>query len=74
MKVKVGKDGVTIPKDMLGDVDEVEVRVEKGRIVVEPVRQSGEEGEDPILGLGRDPVSCGTPDASENHDRHLYHG
>lgn len=72
MKGKVGEEGVTVPKDLLGDVDEVEVRNENGRIVVEPVRQSGEEGEDPNLGLGRDLVSCGPPDASESPSRHLY--
>lgn len=69
MKVKVGEEGITVPKDMIGDVDEVEVRNENGRIVIEPVQPTGE---DPILRLGRDPVSCGTPDASENHDRHIY--
>lgn len=51
MKAKVGEEGVTVPKDMLGDVDEVEVRVENGRIIIEPMWQSGED-EDPILGLG----------------------
>lgn len=74
MKVKVGEHGVTVPKHMLGDADEVEIRDEDGRVVVEPVR-SGDgdrEGQDPIFGLGRNPVPCGAPDASTNHDQHLY--
>jgi len=28
--------------------------------------------DDPILGLGSAPVSCGTPDGSANHDAYLY--
>ena len=79
MKVKVGTHGVTVPKEMLGNADTVEVREENGRVVLEPVRDTDEvrsesKGEDPILGLGRNPVSCGAPDASENHDQHLYGG
>ena len=72
MKVKVGEHGVTVPKHMLGGADEVEVRGENGRVVLEPVRSTERESQDPIFGLGQDPVSCGAPDASTNHDQHLY--
>jgi hypothetical protein len=30
------------------------------------------EDEDPIWGLGRDPVDAGVADGSTNHDRYLY--
>ena len=71
MKVKVGEKGVTVPRQMLGDAEEVEIRDENGRIVIEPVRNLEQEDEDPIVGLGQDPVSCGAEDASVNHDQHL---
>lgn len=49
---------------MLGDADEVEIRNEEGRIVIEPVRSTDTSEEpDPVLGLGQDPVSCNAPDA-----------
>lgn len=78
MKLTVGRHGVTVPKHMLGDGEEVDVRDENGRIVLEPISQSDEpfqaddQTEDSILGLGEDPVSCGASDASEHHDRYLY--
>ena len=31
-----------------------------------------ESGDDPILGLGRNPVRTGIRDGSTEHDRHLY--
>jgi hypothetical protein len=73
MKVKVEDGGVTVPKRMLGGADEVEIRSEEGRIVIELVRSTGaDEDPDPVLGLGQDPVSCDAPDASTNHDAYLY--
>lgn len=49
VKVKVREEGLTVPKDMLGDVDEAELREETGRI-----RSSRSEGiwclaEPPVL-------------------------
>jgi len=72
MKVKVGEKGVTVPRQMLGDAEEVEIRDENGRIVIEPVRKDEQEDEDPVVGLGQDPVSCGADDVSVNHDQYLY--
>ena len=74
MNVNVGKDGVTVPKRMLGSAEEVEIRTEDGRVVIEPTRPaaSGEDHEDPIFGLGTSPVEMDITDASENHDRYLY--
>ena len=67
MRAKVTEQGVTVPKEWLGEAEEVELRKEAGRILVLPVHK-----EDPILALGEDPVECGAPDASEAHDRYLY--
>ncbi|WP_457654638.1 hypothetical protein [Rhodocaloribacter sp.] len=67
MKAKVTKRGVQVPRRMLGDAKEVEIRQENGHVVVIPLPQ-----EDPIFGLGKHPVTCHAPDASEAHDRYLY--
>lgn len=67
MKVKVTTRGVTIPRRMLGDAIEFEIRTEGGRLVLTPVAN-----DDPILGLGDEPVITGTSDGAEHHDRHLY--
>lgn len=67
MRAKVTEQGVTIPKRMLPDVEEVEIRAENGALLVLPVQR-----EDPIFGLGTTPVECGAPDASEHHDAYLY--
>lgn len=67
MKLKATDDGVTIPRHLLPDVDEVDVRTEGGVLVVVPADE-----EDPILGLGRNPVTSGVRDGSAAHDEYLY--
>jgi len=58
---------------MLEGADEVEIRQENGRVVIEPAgAERTAEDEDPLLGLGSAPVSGGAPDASERHDDYLY--
>jgi len=74
MKVKVEENGVMVPRQMLGDAEEVEIRDENGRVVIEPVQEANQKGADPITKLGQDPVSCGAEDASVNHDQYLYGG
>ena len=66
MKAQVTKKGVTIPKALLEGVDTVEIRKENDVITVTPLV------DDPILGLGSQPVRGKVTDASENHDAHLY--
>ena len=66
MKVQVTKEGVTIPKALLEGIDAVEIRKENDVITVVPL------ADDPILGLGSQPVKGNVADASENHDAHLY--
>lgn len=70
MIVKVTSAGIVIPRDLLPDVDEVDVRLEGGVLVIAAPRRD----DDPILGLGTAPVDCGVADASENHDAYLYGG
>jgi len=65
MRAKVTDQGVTIPRQMLPDTDQVEIRSEGNVLIVSPV-------EDPIFGLGQAPVACDAPDASSRHDRFLY--
>jgi virulence-associated protein VagC len=67
MKAKVTKRGVMIPKKMLAGAEEVEIRSQDHRIVISPLSKS-----DPISNLGKQPVECGVPDASEHHDGYLY--
>ena len=63
---KVDERGLTIPKQWLNDIEEVEIRKERNVILILPI-----EPTDPILKLGAEPVSCDVDDASENHDRYL---
>lgn len=67
MKTRVGASGVLIPRDLLGDVHEVEIRKENGVIVVVPI-----VADDPIWNLGTQPITTDVSDASVNTDRYLY--
>ncbi len=67
MKTQVTEQGITIPKQLLEGVKEVEIRKEKNYILVIPL-----SGEDPILRFGKNPVSDNITDASENHDKYIY--
>jgi hypothetical protein len=70
MKVKVTPSGIMVPRHLLPDVDEVDVRMEGGVVVIAAARTDN----DPLLGLGTAPVDCGVPDGAENHDAYLYGG
>jgi hypothetical protein len=67
MRTKVTEHGVLIPKMLLEGIDEVEIRQERNVIIIMPVM-----ADDPILDLGRQPVTIDVDDASANHDRYLY--
>ena len=69
MKVAVTEQGVVIPKTMLEDVAEVDIRKENGRVVVVPVPK-----DDPIFRIGKNPVTGGLADASVEHDKYIYSG
>ena len=70
MKVAVQPNGLLIPKRLLRGVAQVDIRKEKGRIVVTPTAADP----DPILELGTCPVKTRLRDAAERHDEHLYTG
>lgn len=66
MKTKVTEQGVLVPKKFFKGIEEVEIRKENDLVVVVPIT------DDPILQLGKQPVSDETEDASENHDKYIY--
>ena len=67
MKARVTEEAVVIPKKFLRGIKEVEIRQEGEIIVVLPKTK-----EDALFKLGRHPISCNAPDASENLDDYLY--
>lgn len=83
-KAKVTKEGLLIPREVaeraLGEgSEEVEILEEPGRLVVSAAGRAADRAvdgstraEDPILGLGRNPVRTGARDGSTDHDRYLY--
>jgi virulence-associated protein VagC len=66
MRAKVTEQGVLLPKQWFGNVDEVEIRRERDVIVIAPVA-----AQDPILSLGTQPIVVDVDDASLHHDRYL---
>ena len=82
----VAPEGLLIPKALLGGADRLLLLRENGRIVLVPLVEQGPTGgapgsddgtqpgpatDDPIWGLGRNPVSTGVTDGSVNHDHYL---
>lgn len=67
MKAKVTEEGLLIPKQLLEGIQEVEIRKQQDVLLIVPIVH-----DDPILGLGQNPVNCGVPDAAEYHDSYLY--
>lgn len=68
MKTAVKKGGLVIPKRLLKGIKEAEVKWEKGKLIIEPIRIEN----DPILLLGSRPGHSGLKDASVKHDKYLY--
>ena len=85
-KARLTEEGLLIPKEMtdrtLGKgLEEVEILEEDGRLVVAAAQGDGDRAtaetpahEDPILGLGKNPVRTGVRDGSTEHDSYLYTG
>jgi hypothetical protein len=67
MKTRITEQGLVISKQMLGDVDEVEIRRESDSIVILLTPSP-----DPILEFGKQPIQVDATDASAQHDRYLY--
>ncbi len=66
MKTKVSEQGILIPKKYLEGINEVDIRVEHGIVMVIPIDN------DPIKNLGSQPVTVDVSDASEQHDKYIY--
>ena len=66
MITKVTEQGLIIPKNLLLNVDEVEIRKEHDIIIIIPATTK-----DPIFELGQQPVTADVDDASINHDIYL---
>jgi virulence-associated protein VagC len=67
MRARVTEEGVLIPKRLLPDIEEVEIRREGDLIIIIPLANA-----DPIFNLGFNPVRCNAGNASENLDEYLY--
>lgn len=67
MRITVTEQGVLIPKQLLEGVREVEIRSQQGILLVLPVVEG-----DPILQLGKEPITDLVEDASIHHDCYLY--
>ncbi len=67
MKLKVTEKGVFIPKELLGDSQEVEVTKEDEKIIITAVKKTPS-----IWDLGKNPVECDVNDSAINHDTYLY--
>ena len=82
IRAKMTKEGLLIPREVaeraLAGSEEAEIFEEPGRLVVAAaggLPASGSSAwEDPLLGLGENPVRTGARDGSTNHDRYLYTG
>ena len=66
MTTKVTEQGLLVPKDLLLNVDEVEIRKEHDIIIIIPATTK-----DPIFELGQHPVIADVNDASVKHDIYL---
>ncbi len=67
MKTKITEQGLWIPRQLLGDAQEVEIRKENDVILI-----MLEPSTDPVLEFGTQPIVVEVDDASVNHDRYLY--
>ena len=67
MRTKVTEQGVILPRQWFEGVEEVEIRRQDDCVVVSPFRR-----DDPIMRLGKQPITGDVDDASVNHDQYLY--
>lgn len=66
-RAKITEQGLLIPKHLLADTAEVEIRQAYNVLLIVPIVD-----EDPILHLGTQPIIEDVSDASINHDKYLY--
>lgn len=67
MKITATKQGLLIPKELLGDNQEFEIIQEQGKIIITSIEKTFS-----IWDLGKEPVECDVKDSAINHDRYLY--
>ncbi len=82
MRMHVTAAGLLIPKTLLGQLDEVEIRWQNGGVMIAPVAAAEPDtdadtypiipDDDPIYDLGKDPIDMGITDASVNFDKYIY--
>lgn len=66
MKLKVTEQGVLIPKELLGELEEVEIVQTQGKIIIAGVKSTPS-----IWHLGANPVECDVTDLGEKHDIYI---
>ncbi|MGI0481903.1 AbrB/MazE/SpoVT family DNA-binding domain-containing protein [Geminocystis sp. CENA526] len=65
MKLKVTNQGVVIPKELLGESEEIEIIQQDDKLIIIKKKPS-------IWDLGKNPVKCDVTDGAINHDKYLY--
>lgn len=68
MKLKVTEKGVLIPKELLGNSQEVEIIQQDDQIIITTIKKKQMS----IWDLGKNPVDCDVNDVGINHDKYLY--
>jgi virulence-associated protein VagC len=68
MKLKVTEKGVLIPKELLGNSQEVEIIQQENQIIITTINNNNIS----IWDLGKNPVDCDINDAAINHDQYIY--
>ncbi|WP_026794266.1 MULTISPECIES: hypothetical protein [Planktothrix] len=67
MRLIATKQGLLIPKEMLGKNQEFEIIQEQEKIIITSIKK-----ESSIWDLGSNPVECDLKDGAVNHDYYLY--
>lgn len=67
MKLKVTQEGVMIPKELLGESEEIEITQQQDKLIITTVHKKPS-----IWDLGKNPVECDISDGAINHDKYLY--
>ena len=66
MKTTVSEQGLIVPKKYLEGINEVDIRVEHGIVMITPI------DDDPIKKFGSQPVTLGISNTSELHGKYIH--
>ena len=69
-----GKLTLQLPADIPAGNHRMVLSIEESPTTTSDRPPAPSDREDPILGLGSDPIELDLSDAAENHDRYLYTG